>query len=852
MSHDLEFTGERFVPGIAGEIAHEHWHRYAFARRYVAGQARARRRMRRRLWQRAAGGASRPTSSASTSTPDADRARAHRYAARRQSRVSSRAPRRAAAPGRSVDVVVSFETIEHLPRADQPRMLAEIARVLAPGWGAGPVRAQPGRVFAGARLSQSVSSARARSRGTRRVARGAFPVRRWYRQRRYFGSARVERRRHGSRVETWSGERRGHRAGVAARRDVFRRAWPHESQRGAAVAGRGAVAVHRSRRGRTARGIDAQAAETYAAGRAARGARRAARPAGGHVRHLEDLAARSASVIVVERDAPARSANAARAQPRATRCGRTRAGRAVRARDEAGGRAALGAAGGGGAWRRVRAPRARDGRTGAHHRLPPERPLVACAALAALPAVVAAHARANDERQRRLHYVSSTSSSRSTTRRTICALRRQRARALRPDVRLVLIDDASPDPRIAAVLRRARAARACRRWCCCATRATWASRGRRTAACALSRADVVLLNSDTIVTRGWLDALMHCAATDPTIGTITPFSNNAEICSFPRFCENNPWPAARDAGADARGARCGGRADVSRPADRRGLLPLHPARAARRDRRLRPGVRAGLRRGKRPVPARGARRLAQRARATTRSSCIPAAARSRAEGRTRCRATWRCCSSAIRTISTWCASYIAADPLRPLREAAAARLRASLPRPARGVLHVIHHHGGGTETHVRALIAGVARALAPLSRHRRRRRWQVEEHRADGSVVTFEFDARRARTGATSWAASARRFGIALIHLHNISGVPRRNPDGAGRLPRALRLHGSRPQFRVSDDHVPRRPTACTAAARPTLRVCTRCLARAAEFAGCDIAAWRERHRRAAAARGVP
>ena len=30
------------------------------------------------------------------------------------------------------DVVVSFETIEHLPRADQPRMLAEIARVLAP------------------------------------------------------------------------------------------------------------------------------------------------------------------------------------------------------------------------------------------------------------------------------------------------------------------------------------------------------------------------------------------------------------------------------------------------------------------------------------------------------------------------------------------------------------------------------------------------------------------------------------------------------------------------------------------------------------------------------------------------
>jgi len=35
---DIEFTGERFVPGVPGEIAHEHWHRYAFARRFVAGR----------------------------------------------------------------------------------------------------------------------------------------------------------------------------------------------------------------------------------------------------------------------------------------------------------------------------------------------------------------------------------------------------------------------------------------------------------------------------------------------------------------------------------------------------------------------------------------------------------------------------------------------------------------------------------------------------------------------------------------------------------------------------------------------------------------------------------------------
>ena len=32
------FTGERFLPGVVGEIAYEHCHRYAFARRFVAGR----------------------------------------------------------------------------------------------------------------------------------------------------------------------------------------------------------------------------------------------------------------------------------------------------------------------------------------------------------------------------------------------------------------------------------------------------------------------------------------------------------------------------------------------------------------------------------------------------------------------------------------------------------------------------------------------------------------------------------------------------------------------------------------------------------------------------------------------
>lgn len=59
-------------------------------------------------------------------------------------------------------------------------------------------------------------------------------------------------------------------------------------------------------------------------------------------------------------------------------------------------------------------------------------------------------------------------------------------------------------------------------------------------------ADVVLLNSDTEVANDWLDRLYAAAYQDATIGTVTPFSNNAEICSFPVFLKSNELPPATD------------------------------------------------------------------------------------------------------------------------------------------------------------------------------------------------------------------------------------------------------------------------------------------------------------------
>ena len=54
--------------------------------------------------------------------------------------------------------------------------------------------------------------------------------------------------------------------------------------------------------------------------------------------------------------------------------------------------------------------------------------------------------------------------------------------------------------------------------------------------------DVILLNSDTVVTENWVDKLVTCAYSDPAIGTVTPFSNNATLCSVPDFCRENTIP----------------------------------------------------------------------------------------------------------------------------------------------------------------------------------------------------------------------------------------------------------------------------------------------------------------------
>ncbi|MDZ4814366.1 MAG: glycosyltransferase family 2 protein [Pseudomonadota bacterium] len=114
-------------------------------------------------------------------------------------------------------------------------------------------------------------------------------------------------------------------------------------------------------------------------------------------------------------------------------------------------------------------------------------------------------------------------------------------RTLDPNDRVLLIDDASTEPRIATLIddfqRSATFSVLSQRNDVNLGFVRTVNRGM-----ALSSGDVVLLNSDTVVTTGWLDRMLGAAASDARIATVTPFSNNAEICSFPEFCIPNAAP----------------------------------------------------------------------------------------------------------------------------------------------------------------------------------------------------------------------------------------------------------------------------------------------------------------------
>ena len=57
-----------------------------------------------------------------------------------------------------------------------------------------------------------------------------------------------------------------------------------------------------------------------------------------------------------------------------------------------------------------------------------------------------------------------------------------------------------------------------------------------------SENDVILLNSDTEVTKKWIEKIQVCAYSNEYIATVTPLTNNGTICSVPNFGIDNELP----------------------------------------------------------------------------------------------------------------------------------------------------------------------------------------------------------------------------------------------------------------------------------------------------------------------
>jgi len=112
--------------------------------------------------------------------------------------------------------------------------------------------------------------------------------------------------------------------------------------------------------------------------------------------------------------------------------------------------------------------------------------------------------------------------------------------------KVLLLNDASDDPLIPPLLRRW-VDRAGPRWKLESWPVNRGFVGTANLGMQMSGGDVVLLNSDTLVTPGWLEGLHRCLASDAAIATATPWTNNGEIASIPEFCRTNPLPANPDA-----------------------------------------------------------------------------------------------------------------------------------------------------------------------------------------------------------------------------------------------------------------------------------------------------------------
>ena len=305
--------------------------------------------------------------------------------------------------------------------------------------------------------------------------------------------------------------------------------------------------------------------------------------------------------------------------------------------------------------------------------------------------------------------------------------------------------------------------------------------------------DVMLLNSDTEVAPGWLDRIVACARREANVATVTPFTNNGSICSYPRFAQPNPMPEGLDVAAlDAMFAKANAGIAVDLPVGvgfcmyiaRAALEAVGPFDEEAFGRGYGEEVDFCMRAAKAGLRSVLAADVFVYHEAEV--SFGPGAAKLRESAQ-------RVIDARHPEFPALVQDFIAREPLRPYRRRAdLERLRAS-PRPK--VLEVTHSWGGGIERHVRDLCQLLQPTcevliLRPGDDGKMRLQWA-----RPGEELEAWFDR---ESGWDECIALLAGIGVDRVHYHHVHGHSRKVLDLARHLdlPYDVTLHDHLPLCR--------------------------------------------------------
>lgn len=356
---------------------------------------------------------------------------------------------------------------------------------------------------------------------------------------------------------------------------------------------------------------------------------------------------------------------------------------------------------------------------------------------------------------------------------------------------------------------------------------------------ALSERDIILLNSDTIVTQRWLTKMRRCADSNPRIGTITPFSNNAEICSFPEICQDNDLYDA----------------EAVNFALEQAALPLYPdlptavgfCMFIRRTLIKKIGffdeATFGLGYGEENDFCMRAAKAGFRNVLCDDTFIAHVGNRSFASDKQAlCEENMGKLLAKHPKYMKDVTAFIGRDPIAPIREMAKSFMNLSGEQMRPGILHVLHGRKGGTENHIRGLIAAERESARHYLLITMGGNWELEDN-SGTTVVRYHFEHYTDELWADFLGGICSTFRINLCHIHHLSGCR----DGLLEAFSGLNIPYG---FTVHDFYLAcptinlLNPSGTFCGAETEAGHCQACLSQQPMFENISIEKWRTTHRK--------